>query len=82
MKNDLEVNDEKVRISPRISRKTRALAKAVYPLLGVTLEDRIESLLTKDLNKEMRKAWFKSLWLDKSSEIKKPGSEGVWREDE
>lgn len=66
MKNDLEINDERVRISPRISRKTRALAKAVYPLLGVTLEDRIESLLMKDLNREMKKTWFKSLWLNAS----------------
>jgi hypothetical protein len=81
MKNDLEVNDERVRISPRISRKTRALAKAVYPLLGVTLEDRIESLLTKDLNREMKKTWFKSLWLNKSSDVKSPGLEGAWKED-
>ena len=30
--------NERVRISPRISRRTRALAKALYPVMGVTLE--------------------------------------------
>ncbi len=53
---------EKVRISPRISRGTYALAKTVYPLMGVTLEERIESLLIKDLSKEMKKTWFKKFW--------------------
>lgn len=53
---------EKVRISPRISRGTYALAKTVYPLMGVTLEERIEALLIKDLSKEMKKAWFKKFW--------------------
>lgn len=63
MENKEEMIDmnEKVRISPRISRKTRALAKALYPVMGVTLEDRIEYLLAKDLAKEMRKIWFKKM---------------------
>lgn len=63
MENKEEMIDmnEKVRISPRISRKTRALAKALYPVMGVTLEDRIEYLLAKDLAKEMRKSWFKKM---------------------
>lgn len=62
-KSDGEVDlKEKVRISPRISRGTYALAKAIYPLMGVTLEDRVEFLLAKDLAKEMRKPWFKKLW--------------------
>lgn len=63
MENKEELIDmkEKVRISPRISRRTRALAKALYPVMGVTLEDRIEYLLAKDLAKEMRKNWFKKM---------------------
>lgn len=52
---------EKVRITARISRKTRALAKAIYPVMGVTLEERIEVLLAKDLAKEINKTWFKKM---------------------
>lgn len=52
---------ERVRISPRISRRTRALAKALYPVMGVTLEERIEFLLAKDLAREMNKRWFKKM---------------------
>lgn len=53
--------NERVRISPRISRRTRALAKALYPVMGVTLEERIEFLLAKDLAREMNKRWFKKM---------------------
>lgn len=48
-----------VRIGPRISRSTYALAKAVYGVKGVTLESRIEFLLRRDLKKEINKPWFK-----------------------
>lgn len=37
----IEMN-ERVRITARISRKTRALAKGIYPVMGVSLEERIE----------------------------------------
>ncbi len=53
--------NERVRITARISRKTRALAKALYPVMGMTLEERIEFLLARDLAKEMRKSWFKKM---------------------
>ena len=53
--------NERVRISPRISRRTRALAKALYPVMGVTREERIEFLLAKDLAREMNKRWFKKM---------------------
>ncbi|MCL9844628.1 hypothetical protein [Ralstonia solanacearum] len=59
---EVVVPGTKVRISPRISRNTYALAKAMYPLMGVTLEERIEYLLVRDLTKEMKKTWFKNLW--------------------
>jgi antitoxin component of RelBE/YafQ-DinJ toxin-antitoxin module len=53
--------NERIRITARISRKTRALAKAIYPVMGVTFEQRIEFLLAKDLAKEMNKNWFKKM---------------------
>ena len=56
----IEMN-ERVRITARISRKTRALAKGIYPVMGVSLEERIEFLLARDLAKEMKKAWFKKV---------------------
>jgi len=59
---EIAIPRTKVRISPRISRNTYALAKAMYPLMGITMEKRIEYLLAKDLTKEMKKAWFKNLW--------------------
>ena len=63
MENNEEFIDmnERVRITARISRKTRALAKGIYPVMGVTLEERIEFLLARDLAKEMRKSWFKKM---------------------
>ena len=39
--------NERVRITARISRKTRALAKGIYPVMGVSLEERIEFLLAR-----------------------------------
>ena len=56
----INMND-RVRITARISRKTRALAKGIYPVMGVSLEKRIEFLLARDLAKEMKKAWFKKM---------------------
>lgn len=53
--------NERVRITARISRRTRALAKGIYPVMGVSLEERIEFLLARDLAKEMKKAWFKKM---------------------
>lgn len=63
MENNQELIDmnERVRITARISRKTRALAKGIYPIMGVSLEERIEFLLAKDLAREMKKAWFKNM---------------------
>lgn len=61
MKNELIDMNEKVRVTARISRKTRALAKGIYPVMGVTLEERIEYLIARDLAKEMRKSWFKKM---------------------
>lgn len=53
--------NERVRITARISRKTRALAKTIYPVMGMTFEQRIEFLLAKDLANEMNKNWFKKM---------------------
>ena len=53
--------NERIRITARISRKTRALAKAIYPVMGMTFEQRIEFLLAKDLANEMNKNWFKKM---------------------
>lgn len=63
MENKEEVIDmkEKIRISPRISRRTRSLARALYPVMGVTLEERIEFFLAKDLAMEMKKTWFRKM---------------------
>ena len=63
MENNEQLIDlnERVRITARISRKTRALAKGIYPVMGVSLEERIEFLLARDLAKEMKKAWFKKV---------------------
>lgn len=63
MENNEELIDmnERVRITARISRKTRALAKGIYPIMGVSLEERIEFLLAKDLAKEMKKPWFRKM---------------------
>ncbi len=63
MENNEQLIDmnERVRITARISRKTRALAKGIYPVMGVTLEERVEFLLARDLAKEMKKAWFKKM---------------------
>ena len=63
MENNEQLIDmsKRVRITARISRKTRALAKGIYPVMGVTLEERVEFLLARDLAKEMKKAWFKKM---------------------
>ncbi len=63
MENNQEIinMNDRVRITARISRKTRALAKGIYPVMGVSLEKRIEFLLARDLAKEMKKAWFKKM---------------------
>jgi hypothetical protein len=52
--------NEKVRISPRISRATYLLAKDIYRSMGVTFEDRVEDLIRRDLKKEINKPWFKN----------------------
>lgn len=52
--------NEKVRISPRISRATYLLAKDIYRSMGTTFEDRVEFLIRRDLKKEINKPWFKN----------------------
>ena len=47
-----------VRIGPRISKPLYVLAKYVYSLQGVYLEDRIEELLRKDVEYAMKQKWF------------------------
>lgn len=51
--------NNKVRVSPRISRTTHLLAKVVYRRMGMTFEERVEYLIKRDLKNEIKKPWFK-----------------------
>lgn len=47
-----------VRIGPRISKPLYLLIRYLYSLQGITLEERIESLLRKDAEYAMKQKWF------------------------
>lgn len=76
-----KTEDNKVRISPRISRAIYLLAKDVYRQMGVTLEDRVEFLLKRDLKKEMNKPWFKDQMTALGKEFDLDLPEGMTWED-
>lgn len=48
-----------VRISPRITKKLSILAKYVYGLKGVTLEDRVSLLIQRDIDNLTKQKWYK-----------------------
>lgn len=50
-----------VRIGPRISKPLYMLAKYAYSLQNVSLEDRIQELLRKDLESITKQRWFTDL---------------------
>lgn len=47
-----------VRIGPRMSKPLYVLAKYVYSLQGVSMEERIEDLIRKDLEYAMKQKWY------------------------
>ena len=47
-----------VRIGPRISRATYMQAKYIYATKGMSFEERIEELLDKDIEYQMKQKWF------------------------
>jgi hypothetical protein len=47
-----------VRLGPRMSRGIYQLAKYVYGMKGVNLEDQIEELIDRDLDYQMKQKWF------------------------
>lgn len=47
-----------VRIGPRISRATYMQAKYIYATKGMSFEERIEDLLDKDIEYQMKQKWF------------------------
>lgn len=61
--------NDKVRIAPRIPRKLSILCKYIYSFKGVTLEERIEYLIKKDVENIMNQKWFKDA-LNSNNETK------------
>lgn len=63
MENNEQLIDmnERVRILGSHIKKNPCARKRNLSVMGVSLEERIEFLLARDLAKEMKKAWFKKV---------------------
>lgn len=58
-KSEIRNTPNLVRISPRIPRKLSVVAKYIYAIKGVTLEDRVALLIQKDIDDLVTQKWYK-----------------------